>query len=709
MNDGDLAVSGDSARGILALTAETDSPVRIENSGDITSTSTGADAFPYSYADGIHARTSRDSSPISIMNSGKITVSGRYSRGIYGRSGDPNSAISIENSGDIAATGVGGAYSYVTGISAVTFDANSHVTIKNSGDIRASNATYAIGIFAQTEDADSPILIENSGSVIGEDIGIHTHAYGNEGATIINSGFISAGSLRAIDTYGPANTQIFNSGVILGYVVLDSDDTFNNQKGGTFEARLTSDFGPGTDLFRNEQGATVHAVAVNGTQPSFVNLERFENQGLISTVNDSVGDVFRISNTVGGTNLSFVASNGSTLGVDAFLGGPGSTADNFIIDGNVSGKTELEVNDTNPGPGVLNKQDIPVVYVNGATPKGNEFFLSKPIDTGFFDYDLYFTPTGSGVWSLKSFLGQGAFVLPQLITATQDMWHSGSDTWFDRTADLRVLLNGGAAPAEDPNAKYAEGTPAGTPAPQNFTPAVWARGSGNWLNRDDSESVTAYGRDYRYNLNRDLETVDFQSGIDLGKRGLLSDNDILVFGALGGYIHSNLDYDAINRVFSFDGGQVGGYATYLRGGLFVDTLVNVHLMQIDTRTLGLPNSMNATTVGVRTDAATASAASTAGPSSSRWPRSRSIGPISTASARAATRSRSTTIPMSEDAWACASAPRRKCGPASPPSPSSSAACGAISRTTIRRRSSRPAPPSSSRTISKMCGARSRRA
>ena len=44
-------------------------------------------------------------------------------------------------------------------------------------------------------------------------------------------------------------------------------------------------------------------------------------------------------------------------------------------------------------------------------------------------------------------------------------------------------------------------------------------GPGNWLNRDDSESVTAYGRNYQYNLNRDLETIDFQSGIDLGKRG----------------------------------------------------------------------------------------------------------------------------------------------------------------------------------------------
>jgi len=152
-------------------------------------------------------------------------------------------------------------------------------------------------------------------------------------------------------------------------------------------------------------------------------------------------------------------------------------------------------------------------------------------------------------------------------------------------------------PENDPNAKYAEGAPT-TPG---ITPAVWVRGAGNWLDREDSESVTAYGRTYKYNLNRDLETIDFQGGIDFGKRGLLSDNDILVFGALGGFIHADLDYDALNRAFDYEGGQVGGYATYLRGGLFVDTLLNVHLLQIDTKTLGFPDSLDATTVGLRTD------------------------------------------------------------------------------------------------------------
>ena len=46
---------------------------------------------------------------------------------------------------------------------------------------------------------------------------------------------------------------------------------------------------------------------------------------------------------------------------------------------------------------------------------------------------------------------------------------------------------------------------------------------------------------------------------------------------------------------------MGGYATYLSGGLFVDALISAHLMEIDSRTLGIPNSTSATTMGVRTN------------------------------------------------------------------------------------------------------------
>ena len=91
--------------------------------------------------------------------------------------------------------------------------------------------------------------------------------------------------------------------------------------------------------------ATVNEVT------AFVGLETFENSGTISLVDGQVGDIFQISNTVGGTDLDFAASGGSTLAVDAFLGPPGSTADVFVIDGDVTGRTKLTVNNTNAGFG----------------------------------------------------------------------------------------------------------------------------------------------------------------------------------------------------------------------------------------------------------------------------------------------------------------------------------------------------------------------
>jgi len=358
--------------------------------------------------------------------------------------------------------------------------------------------------------------------------------------------------------------------------------------------------GGGADLFINQSGATVHTAndAAVAETASFVNLETFQNQGLISLVDGGTGDQFIISSRPIGTGLNFVASGNSTLAVDAFLGGPGSTSDTFKINGNVSGTTTVAVNNLNTGPGVFNPVGMRVVTVTGTTPNPNAFHLAEPIDRGFFDYDLFFTPTGSGYWDLRSFTGAGAYLLPQLVTAAQDIWHQGSSTWFDRTADLRVLLAGGPAPAAyDPGGKSLSAA-----APDNFAPAVWVRGSGGWLDRQDSASTTAYGRNYNFNLDRELETIDFQMGIDFGKKDFFSQGDALVFGLLGGFVHGDLDYDNIARSFNFDGGQVGAYATYLNGGLFVDTLFNAHLYSLDTDTLGFPSNLDANTLGLRTDA-----------------------------------------------------------------------------------------------------------
>jgi len=628
VNSGDIAATstGGSAFGIRTRTNAVDSGISLVNSGDATATAV------YS-ATGLYARTDGAmDSPLSIVNSGNLTsTAGFQARGILGETRGDNSALSIVNSGNITTSASGATLEPLNGgIFADTFGLNSALSVVNSGNIAASGETNNVfGIFVNTRYDGSPLSLVNSGDIsvdaggghaFGIDVftggmgsplsvensgriraaglysyGIRAQTFGPDSpTTIVNSGDISAASLFAIQVDGGA-ASIFNTGLITGFVDLTSNpDSFFNQNGGVFAARLTSDFGPGTDLFRNEQGGTVHAVAVGAAQPSFVNLERFENKGLISLVDGEEGDIFQISNTVGGTDLDFVAGSGA-LAVDAFLGPPGSTADNFIIDGNVTGKTALTINNTNPGPGVFNPDGIPVVFVPNGNVSSDAFFMPQPFDSGLFDWDLYFVPTGSGFFELRSFPGGGAHVLPQLLTAAQDIFHTTNETWFDRTADLRVLLNGGAA--------YGAGGGKLDGAPVAFTPGVWLKGSGTWLEQEDSAKTSAYGRTYRYNLNRDLDVANFEGGIDFGKKGVWSEGDALVFGVLGGVVLGTLDYDQLIRQFDIEGGEVGGYATYLSGGLFVDTLVKVDFLEFDTQGApGLPGTLDATTWGFRTDA-----------------------------------------------------------------------------------------------------------
>jgi hypothetical protein len=50
------------------------------------------------------------------------------------------------------------------------------------------------------------------------------------------------------------------------------------------------------------------------------------------------------------------------------------------------------------------------------------------------------------------------------------------------------------------------------------------------------------------------------------------------------------------------GVQAGAYATYLKGGLFVDTLFKADFLNHEQKVTGFPDSLDATSFGVRTDA-----------------------------------------------------------------------------------------------------------
>jgi autochaperone domain-containing protein len=533
-----------------------------------------------------------------LTNTITISNAGSVKGGTIGISAEIlNSGLTFSNTISGAATSGGSVLGDVTQTANVTqsYLIASNITVANTGKIWGGD----LGIFASIP--DPAFTAANTGDVT-LDAGTFDPTRNAEAPTSIlidNAGAIGAGSLFAIDTVFASTTIVNRSGgVITGYIDLtDRADLFDNKSGGIFEARMTSDFGLGFDLFQN--AGTVHTASdrTQSETTAFVNLQRFENSGLISLFDGEAGDRFTISNTVGGTDLDYVASDGAGVGLDVFLGSPKSTkADKFFIEGNVSGRTQLHVANTNPGGGAYNPDGIPVIFVDGDVSK-DAFYLDKPVDAGFYDYDLFFVPTGSGFFELRSHPGGGAHVLPRLITASHDIFHTTTETWFDRTADLRVLLNRGAPLA--PNAT----TATGEPVPASFVPAVWVKGQGTWLNQEDKGKSTSFGRTYRYDLERDLQVMNFETGIDLGTADVLAQGDMLVFGLLGGAVLASLDYDNVERKFDIDGGEVGVYATYLRGGLFVDNLFKAHFLEIDpNEAIGFPGSVDTTTWGLRTDA-----------------------------------------------------------------------------------------------------------
>ncbi|XSG81682.1 MAG: autotransporter outer membrane beta-barrel domain-containing protein [Methyloligella sp. ZOD6] len=515
---------------------------------------------------------------------------------------------------------------------------NDGLTLSNQANLDLSNSASVSGSASQSIDVtqinrvESGIIIANSGDVSGRIQGVHVSieepslATSNTAMTttslsgasltmsarnivessifIENTGSITADSLFAIEAEGAATTVYNHSGgTIAGFVELsDTNDRFENGPGGTFYALRTSDFGAGNDGFVNRQGALLQAAreAANGEETSLVNLERFTNQGELSVIDAGTGDTLTLSGDPGRGGIVYSGSGKAKLGMDVFLRGNGSSRDRVIVEGDVLGRTTVVVNNTNLNSGIYNPDGIPIIFATGQTPDALAFNMPQPVDAGFFDYDLFFVPTGSGYWELKSFPGGGARMLPQLMTAAQDTFHITNETWFDRSADLRVLLHrqNSLVQAGRAGISAAEQVP-----DQSFVPAIWVKGGGSWLQQDDRDTARAYGRTYSYNLNRDLDVANFQTGIDMGTENVLTADDMLVFGLLGGVSLGQLEYDVILREFDLKGGEFGAYATYLKGNLFIDTLVKGQYLSYDANgARGFPDSFDSISWGGRTDA-----------------------------------------------------------------------------------------------------------
>lgn len=294
-------------------------------------------------------------------------------------------------------------------------------------------------------------------------------------AVVNNAGFLGAWSDRALLNYeatapfGTGAVEVNNTGRITGVVTLGpSADVFSNLSGGVLEARLfadedgdgvrdtrrvaTLDFGAGDDVFLNEAGATlrlgsVQAANVDATgqylpdlvpvashttindfveQAHLVQLERFENRGLISLRDTDAGGASPVAGDVllmtsgtvaptgalipGAAPMVFLA-DGGTLALDVELnaGGAQSRSDMLVVDSvqlGPNGPTQVLVSNAN-GMGAPTQGDgIKIVDVLGGAElsAAGAFTLGAPVVAGAFTYNLFRSGVlvDDGDWYLRT-------------------------------------------------------------------------------------------------------------------------------------------------------------------------------------------------------------------------------------------------------------------------------------------------------------------
>ena len=281
INDDDLTQSAD-----IVQKNEVINEIAIQNGGALTASETG-----------IRARIAVDD--LTLSNSATFSFSDDASEvaddlaqtAQVEQSNSVTNKITITNAGGINASDIGVSAEIVNG----AFSLSNTASGAFAGGANVSGNTTQSASFTQTNQVESSIAINNSGSIWGANRGIVASISGpvvtagntvnsaigqtsqqttiTSAINIDNAGSISAGNLFAIETDG-ASTTVTNraAGVVTGFVDLsDEDDLFDNQAGGVFEARLTSDFGGGDDLFTNEG---VRACGGLGWYPAVVRQSR---------------------------------------------------------------------------------------------------------------------------------------------------------------------------------------------------------------------------------------------------------------------------------------------------------------------------------------------------------------------------------------------------------------------------------------------------
>lgn len=576
----------------VAATASGSGDIYVNLGGDITTTSAlGHGIVARSIAGGTgdisidtysrsEIETAGDGIAAYILNSSSSGVISIETGGDIHTTDAASAAIRAENNG----TGLTEVRTYsrtdITGEGNGVVATGETIDIYNDGDIATTGTEYVInagsGNAVLTNDSwgdindggdTSKLVVDNTGGLGSLTIDNYGSIYGrftlNNAGNVVNNYNYDSWHTSGETVFGSGNDTLANSGAI--HAGADADTILN--------------FGDGADVFDNtglffSQGLT--------TTPG---LETFNAAGgaiVMEWPNDAVGDVVDMNTAV------YNNTGSADLYIDAELSAPGSAADMLKI-GSVSGggTTEVWVDD-HGGAGAYNPTGVAVVDVaDGSASQGDFVLGGGPVNKGLWDYDMFLDQDGdtacggNDCFVLASYASASAYAVSQFAGVAQGVWNTTSDSWIDRAGDLRVSSQQGSG---DPTKKS----------------GIWGRFIGNGAERSTEKTITPFqNQSVTIDTGYDQTLWGFQVGVDHEFEGTVADG-VLIAGVLGGYVSSNVDFNSGDSV-KMSGPQVGVYASWVKGGFYVDGLVKGDFLTADYNVAGSDSDTDSTTIGGRVE------------------------------------------------------------------------------------------------------------
>ncbi|MBY4597241.1 autotransporter domain-containing protein [bacterium BD-1] len=490
---------------------------------------------------------------------GTVRTYGEYSAGVGAFAGgdvsiavDRIEAFGNGSSGVVVGTGEGDQHLVVGSV----------ITHYEGGDLAAAIATSTWSGNTRIDVLDEVVAL-NGPAILSESIEGGVHVDVRENAFVY-------GSLAGIMAHSGTGTRVDIAGIVLGgegpslqvsgggsdirvastgrlwgpFQLSEGVDVLAND--GRIYLEGSSDFGDGADRLVNRGLLALAPLAGPATSVRVEGLERLENAGRISLVNQHTGDLMAFSGELVGGSASRVALDVSLLG--------GGSADTLEV-GTASGRTVIELNLLQSASGL--GLDGPVLARATGAASGDEFMLAQT-SFGFMDLGLDFDAVDR-TWSLESELGERAYRTAFLADGARELWRAGVDAWS----------NGQRGSRED--------------------------GVSGWVQVLGGDTDHE-GRARSVQGRRDVAWDGSHDGVQVGVEYAAGPWRV---GALGGTGRSDMRFGNGDRS-EFDGQHLGAYAGWEgANGWYGQALLRADWLDLDTRwaSVGIHGGQDARVVG----------------------------------------------------------------------------------------------------------------